>query len=206
MGLVWPEVVDLDLVIQDGLDGHSVIGHELVGEDHLGHVVVEAAHLKKNGGGEVRERSGGAGTEEKGILGSRAKDDLLPSDKKLQLVLVGSFVRPFRQKWPHLVRRLLILCTYYYTSVRPPRSPFARLSLLHPPIHWCQPKCCWQPSLLTVRYLSQSPRRPKVTTLSLSVVGVYRDIHQAGRRKRGGGKARLSGHGNPDSEPQKSRN
>ena len=46
VGLVGPEVVDLDLVVQDGLDGILLVGHELVGEDHLRHVVVEAADLE----------------------------------------------------------------------------------------------------------------------------------------------------------------
>ena len=44
--LLTPEVPDLDLVVEDGLDGVLLVGHELVGERHLGHVVVEAAHLK----------------------------------------------------------------------------------------------------------------------------------------------------------------
>jgi hypothetical protein len=35
------------LVVEDGLDGVGVVRNELVDEDHLRHVVVEAAHLKQ---------------------------------------------------------------------------------------------------------------------------------------------------------------
>ena len=40
------EVPDLDAVVEDGLDGVLLVGHELVDEHHPGHVVVEAPHLQ----------------------------------------------------------------------------------------------------------------------------------------------------------------
>ena len=41
------EVVDDDVVVEDRLDGVLLLRHELIGEDHLRHVVVERAHLEE---------------------------------------------------------------------------------------------------------------------------------------------------------------
>ncbi len=48
MCLLRTEVVDLDLVVQDGLDGLLLLWYEIVGEDHLRHVVIEATNLEQS--------------------------------------------------------------------------------------------------------------------------------------------------------------
>lgn len=47
MRLIWTEIFDLDFVIQDWLDGILLVRNELVRENHLGHVIIEAADLER---------------------------------------------------------------------------------------------------------------------------------------------------------------